>query len=95
MQATKIILILTKQSKTFGKKLVKPKNENDTKEIGTIRVDYYKDLNKLHLKYAKANGIKGFKSNKEFNENIKEYIADDELVKIETCDYYVVDKLTH
>lgn len=68
---------------------------NEPKAIGTIRVDYFKDLNKVHLKYAKANGIKGFKSNKEFSENIKVYIADDELVKIETCDYYVVDKLTH
>jgi len=68
---------------------------NEPKAIGTIRVDYYKDLNKVHLKYAKSNGIKGFKSTKDFNENIKEYIAEDDLVKIETCDYYVVDKLTH
>lgn len=73
----------------------KSSEPNEPKAIGTIRVDYFKDLNKLHLKYAKANGIKGFKSNKDFNENIKKYVADDDLVKIETCDYYVVDKLTH
>lgn len=65
------------------------------KSVGTIRVDYYKDLNAAHLKYAKANGIKGFKSNKEFREKIEDLIDDDELVKIETCKYYVVDKLTH
>ena len=65
------------------------------KSVGTIRVDYYKDLNAVHLKYAKANGIKGFKSNKEFREKIDDLIDDDKLVKVETCKYYVVDKLTH
>jgi len=65
------------------------------KSVGTIRVDYYKDLNATHLKYAKANGIKGFKSNKEYREKIDDLVDDDELVKIETCDYYVVDDLTH
>jgi uncharacterized protein YcbK (DUF882 family) len=63
--------------------------------IGTIRVDNYKDLNKVHLKYAKANGIKGFKSDKEFRENIKEYVNEGDLAKIENSDYYVVDDLTH
>ena len=65
------------------------------KSVGTIRVDYFKDLNAAHLKYAKANGIKGFKSNKEFKEQIGDLVDDDELVEIETCKYYVVDKLTH
>jgi hypothetical protein len=76
-------------------KPVKPTETNEPKAIGTIRVDYYKDLNKVHLKYAKANGIKGFKSNKDFNENIGKYIDNDDLVKVETCEYYVIDKLTH
>ncbi|MBK6283738.1 MAG: hypothetical protein IPF54_14770 [Draconibacterium sp.] len=52
-------------------------------------------MNKIHLKYAEANGIKGFKSDKEFNENVKELVSDGDLVKIENSDYYVVDKLTH
>ena len=76
-------------------KSLESKDANEPKAIGTIRVDYYKDLNKVHLKYAKANGIKGFKSTKDFNENIEKYVDSDDLVKIETCDYYVVDKLTH
>lgn len=63
--------------------------------IGTIIVDKYSDLNKIHLKYAEANGIKGFKSDKEFTENIKKLVSDGDLVKIENSDYYVVDKLTH
>ncbi len=76
-------------------KSVETSETKEPKAIGTIRVDYYKDLNKLHLKYAKANGITGFKSNNDFKENIKKYVDKDQLVKIETCDYYVVDKLTH
>ena len=63
--------------------------------IGTIIVDKYSDLNKIHLKYAEVNGIKGFKSDKEFNENVKKLVSDGDLVKIENSDYYVVDKLTH
>jgi len=76
-------------------KSVERAEPNEPKAIGTIRVDYYKDLNKVHLKYAKANGIKGFKSTKDFNENINKYVSKGDLVEIETCDYYVVDKLTH
>ncbi len=65
------------------------------KAIGTISVDKYSDINKTHLKYAKANGIKGFKSNKEFRDNINKYVSKGDLVKIENSGYYVVDKLTH
>ena len=63
--------------------------------IGTIIVDKYSDLNKVHLKYAEVNGIKGFKSDKEFNENIDKLVSKGNLVKIENSDYYVVDKLSH
>lgn len=73
----------------------KPEEPIEPKAIGTIRVDNYKDLNKVHLKYAKANGIKGFKSDKEFRENIKKYLNGGDLVKIENSDYYVVDDLTY
>jgi len=65
------------------------------KSVGTIRVDYYKDLNAAHLKYAKANGIKAFKSNQEFINKIGDLLSDDKLVEIKTCNYYVVDNLTH
>ena len=67
----------------------------EPKVIGTIRVDKYDDLNKVHLKYAQSNGIKGFKSDKEFSENIKELVNEGELVKIENSNYYVIDDLTH
>lgn len=67
----------------------------EPKMIGMIRVDKYSDLNELHVKFARANGIKGFKSDKDFNENVDKYLLNEELVKIENSKYYVVDKLTH
>ena len=72
-----------------------PENTAEPKVIGTIRVDKYADLNKVHLKYAQANGIRGFKSDKEFNQNLKKLLSDGDLIKIENSDYYVVDDLTH
>ena len=42
----------------------------EPKMIGMIRVDKYSDLNELHVKFARTNGIKGFKSDKDFNENV-------------------------
>ena len=90
-----IAAIIFSRPEDAEEKSVKTAETNEPKAIGTIRVDYYKDLNRVHLKYAKANGIKGFKSTKDFNENIKKYVDNDDLVEIETCDYYVVDKLTH
>jgi hypothetical protein len=90
-----IIAIIVFSRPEAEEKSVEKSEPNEPKAIGTIRVDYYKDLNKVHLKYAKSNGIKGFKSTKDFNDNIKKYVDNDDLVEIETCDYYVVDKLTH
>lgn len=90
-----IIGIIVFSKPSVDEKSSEPEEVKEPKAIGTIRVDYYKDLNKVHLKYATANGIKGFKSNKDFNENLKKYLDNDDLVEIETCDYYVVDKLTH
>jgi len=83
---------------SFILKLASGGAEEDTeiiKSVGTIRVNYYKDLNAAHLKYAKANGIKAFNSDKEFKNKIADLVSNDKLVKIETCNYYVVDDLTH
>ncbi len=63
--------------------------------IGTVRVDWYKDLNPVHLKHAKANGVKPFKTNKDFEEGIRDLLADDKLVKISDNRYYRVCNLTH
>jgi hypothetical protein len=72
-----------------------PEELPEPKIIGMIRVDKYSDLNELHLKFAKSNGIKGFKSDKEFKENVDKHLTKGELVKIENNNYYLVDKLTH
>jgi len=63
--------------------------------VGTVRVDWYKDLNPVHLKYAKANGVAPFKTNKDFNKGIDELLTDDKLVKISDNRYYRVCHLTH
>ena len=36
--------------------------------IGTVKVDWYRDLNLIHLKHAKTNGIKPFKTNQQLND---------------------------
>jgi hypothetical protein len=65
------------------------------RDVGSVQVDRYRDLNALHLKYAKAGGIEGFKTEKGFRENIGDLVDDDKLVKIGNTKYYVVEKLTH
>jgi len=84
-----IIFVPNRKSEKESEELHEPKI------IGMIRVDKYSDLNELHLKYAKANGIKGFKSDKGLKENLEKLLSRRELVKIENNSYYVVDKLTH
>jgi hypothetical protein len=90
-----IIAVIVFSRPEVGEKSAEPQETSELKSIGTIRVDRYKDLNKVHLKYAKANGIKVFKSDKEFRENINKYVNEGDLIKIENSDYYVVDDLTH
>ena len=65
------------------------------RDVGSVQVDRYRDLNALHLKYAKTGGIEGFKTEKGFRENISDLVDDDKLVKIGNTKYYVVEKLTH
>lgn len=64
-------------------------------DSGTLRVDFYKDLNAVHLKYAKQNGISGFRSNKSFRKEVDNLLDNDKLVHIENTKYYIVKKLTH
>jgi len=87
-----IISITIFSHSATAEKFIEPTEPN---AIGTIRVDKYSDLNKTHLKYAQANGIKGFKSDKDFRESINEYVKEGDLVKIEASDYYILDKLSH
>lgn len=63
--------------------------------VGTVRVDRYRDLNAEHLKYAKANGIKPFKSGKAFRATIDELVEANKLEKVTNNKYYVVNRLGH
>lgn len=63
--------------------------------IGTVKVDWYKDLNPIHLKHAKSNGISSFKTNEAFQEGIKNFLKENKLVEISDNKYYRVCHLTH
>ncbi len=63
--------------------------------IGTVNVHRYRDFNLLHLKYAKRGGVKPFKTNKDFENNIGTLIKDDKLVEISDNSYYRVCNLTY
>lgn len=63
--------------------------------IGTVKVDWYKDLNLLHLQHAQANGIKPFKSNQQLKDEVPELIKQGKLVEISDNKYYRICPLTH
>jgi hypothetical protein len=62
---------------------------------GKIKVDWYRDYNSVHLRYARLNGITPFKSTAAFREGIHGLLKDDKLVKISSNKYYVVKRLSH
>ncbi len=62
---------------------------------GKIKVNWYKDLNAVHLHYAKRSGIRPFKSSSHFHSKIDEMVDAKRLVKIESSKYYTVKYLTH
>ncbi|MBN2806951.1 MAG: hypothetical protein JXR22_09850 [Prolixibacteraceae bacterium] len=65
------------------------------KGYGKIKVDWYRDLNPVHLKYAKANGIKPYKKNKDFHNEVHLLVKNDQLVRVNNTRNYTVKRLTH
>jgi len=63
--------------------------------FGKIKVDWYRDYNSIHLKYAKRNGIIPFKSTSAFREDIDELVSNGKLEKINSNKYYIVKYLSH
>ena len=63
--------------------------------IGTVNVDRFRDLNAVHLKYAKQGGVSPFNTNNDLKENISALIKDDKLVEIKDNRYYRICPLTH
>lgn len=65
------------------------------KAYGKIKVDWYKDLNPVHLKYAKQHGIKPFKKNKDIKLEVEQLVKDNQLVRINNSRNYQVEHLTY
>lgn len=66
-----------------------------TKVYGKIKVDWYSDLNPVHLKYAQANGIKPFKKNSELKSEVNGLVSEGKLVKVKNTRNYQVERLTY
>jgi hypothetical protein len=62
---------------------------------GVIKVDRYKDYNKVHLYHAKKNGITPFRTNKKLHDEIDDLLDRRKLVHIKPNKYYEVKRLTH
>ena len=63
--------------------------------IGTVSVNRYRDLNVIHLIYAKRGGISPFNTNKEFEQEIGALMKDGKLAEITDNSYYRVCDLTY
>lgn len=64
-------------------------------DVGIVRVDRYRDLNAVHLKHAKANGIVPIEKDKEVDKIAEKLMADNKLMKLENTRYFKVDHLSH
>lgn len=64
-------------------------------DVGSVRVDRYRDLNEVHVAFAKTQGIVGFTTEKNLLESVDQMVKEGKLVKIADNDYYVLKELTH
>jgi hypothetical protein len=62
---------------------------------GNVHVDRYRDLNAIHLRYAKALGIEPIKTDAEVITEARRQMESGRLAKLKDTRYYVIDKLTH
>jgi hypothetical protein len=62
---------------------------------GKIKVDWYRDYNNTHLRWAKRNGITPFKTTQAFHSGVKELTRDRRLKRISANKYYTVKSLSH
>ena len=65
------------------------------KDVGIVRVDNFRDLNAVHLKHAKRNGIQPLGSDREVKEKIDDLLNAGKLVRLKDSKYYKVDALSH
>jgi hypothetical protein len=64
-------------------------------KTGIARIGKYRDINDVHLKYARKNGIAPMKSATAFQKDAGELVKRKKLVRINDSRYYVVNKLSH
>jgi hypothetical protein len=62
---------------------------------GSTRVHRFRDLNEVHLRYARMYGISPIASQKALELKIKDLTNENRLVKISDTKYYTVNKLSH
>ncbi len=85
-----VILILF----LFGilKVIIPVKKENRSGKTG---IENFRDLNEVHLKYARKKGIAPLKSSKELHQKAELLVKKEVLVKINPDNYYIVGNLSH
>jgi len=76
----------------FVKSLLPEKSKSGTGKTG---IENFRDLNEVHLRYARKKGISPFKSSKELHQRSVNLLKNGDLVKLNSSDYYVIDRLTH
>jgi hypothetical protein len=76
----------------FIRSLFDPPDEVST---GTTRVHRFRDLNEVHLRYARMYGISPIASQKVLEQKVKILTDDNKLVKISDTKYYSINKLSH
>ncbi len=62
---------------------------------GSAKVEKFRDLNELHLRFGRAHGITPIKTEKQFHTQINELLKKKRLTKISDNEYYVIKRLTH
>lgn len=67
----------------------------DEISTGSTRVHRFRDLNEVHLRFARVNGITPISGQKNLESKISDLVHSDRLVKINDTKYYSVNKLTH
>jgi len=70
-------------------------NSSDEVIYGNAHVDKFKDLNLVHLRFARAYGISPFHSRKELDSKIDDMVRADKLIKITDSRYYTISYLSH
>ncbi len=62
---------------------------------GNVRVNNFRDINNVHLRYARVHGIPPIKSGAIFQTQVDNLVKRKQLVKITDTKYYIVNKLSH